>query len=65
MKNFPIYAEEDRGYSWTRMSNIAKINNIYVDSIVENVKVCDEQSALNQMIDRSEIKTAIILERFS
>ena len=36
-------------------------NNIYVDSIVENVKVCDEQSALTQMIDRSEIKTAIIL----
>jgi len=36
-------------------------NNIYVDSIVENVKVCDEQSALNQMIDRSKIKTAIIL----
>ena len=30
MKNFPIYAEEDRGYSWTRMSNIAKINNIYL-----------------------------------
>ena len=36
-------------------------NNIYVDSIVENVKNCDEQSALNQMIDRSEIKSAIIL----
>ena len=31
-------------------------NNIYLDSIVENVKVCDEQSALTQMIDRSEIK---------
>ena len=25
-------------------------NKIYLDSIVENVKVCDEQSALNQMI---------------
>ena len=34
---------------------------IYVDSIVENVKDCYEQSALTQMIDRSEIKTAIIL----
>ena len=36
-------------------------NNIYVDSIVENVKDCDEQSALTQMIDRSAIKSAIIL----
>lgn len=36
-------------------------NNIYVDGIVENVKNCDEQSALNQMIDRSEIQSAIIL----
>ena len=36
-------------------------NNIYVDGIVENVKVCDEQSALTQMIDRSEINSAIIL----
>lgn len=36
-------------------------NNIYVDSIVENVKVCDEQSALTQMIDRSKINSAIIL----
>ncbi len=30
-------------------------NKIYVDSIVESVNVCDEQSALTQMIDRSEI----------
>ena len=36
-------------------------NNIYVDGIAENVKICDEQSALNQMIDRSKINSAIIL----
>ena len=32
-----------------------------MDSIVESAKVCDEQSALTQMIDRSKINSAIIL----
>ena len=33
----------------------------YVDAIVEDTKVCDEQTALTQMVDRSDIEKAIIL----
>jgi predicted amidohydrolase len=29
-KKFPIYAEEERGPSWTKLSEIAKENNIYL-----------------------------------
>ena len=36
-------------------------NKIYVDVIAENVKDCDVQSTLTQMIDRSKIKSANII----
>lgn len=36
-------------------------NRIYVDATVENMTVCDERSAFIQMLQRSEITSAIIL----
>lgn len=67
-KGFRLFAVDGSDFQIPQNKNSLHLNaiydiqnRIYVDAIAENMKICDERSALIQMLQRSEINSAIIL----